>query len=418
MTTDKHWWENEFISTRGGRLLLAGRGAAGIAAENGTPLFVYGGSRILANLRTLEEGFPARSRYTPEICFAMKANPHPGILRILAGRGICIDAVSPAEVRAALEAGFPAERIMYTGTSVGAADLEQAFAVDGLIVNIDAAEQVDIMAAVRRRRFRGKKIRVSVRWNPGIGGGFNAKVITSGARSTDGTPIKFGVENGRLAGVFAAARKAGFSPIGLHQHLGSGWTGRDYPKAREAVHRMVNTAIELRRKGFGLEFLDFGGGFNPRYSGAQRTFPVKKYFSEIVRSVSEAGLDIRAIAVEPGKFLIADAGVLLLGVNYVKKSCGNIFACVDGGTFTSVPRPAIYPEARHEIVNAMRVDGAPRTRITVAGNLCETGDIFAKDRPMPLPRRGDILAVLCAGAYCRSMASNFNLRDIPREIIL
>ncbi len=134
--------------------------------------------------------------------------------------------------------------------------------------------------------------------------------------------------------------------------------------------------------------------------------------------MTEAGLDVRAVAVEPGKFMIADAGVLLLGVQYVKKSFGNLFACVDGGTFNSVPRPAIYPEAHHEIVNASRTDGRPRTAVTVAGNLCETGDVFAKDRVMPAPKKGDILAVLSAGAYCRSMASNFNLREIPREIIL
>lgn len=414
----KYWWQNEFVSTRAGRLCLAGRSARRIAAHFGTPLFVYGQARILANLRTLERAFGGRKKYEARICYAMKANPHPEILSLLAGRGVWIDAVSPGEVRAALEAGFPADRILFTGTSVGSDDLEQVLGLEGLTINIDAAEQVEIMAAVKRRKFGRIKTRVSVRWNPGIGLGFNARVITSGARSSDGTPIKFGVEDRNIFRVFAAAEKAGLNPVGFHQHIGSGWTARDYPVVREAVRRMTEAAAELERKGFGLEFIDFGGGFNPRYSAHQKAFPVNKYFADIIRSVSEAGLRVKAVAVEPGKFLVADAGALLLQVQYVKKSYGNIFACVNGGTYTSIPRPVIYPEAYHEIVNAAHLSSPARSEVTVAGNLCETGDVFAKNRRMPFPERGDILAVLCAGAYCRSMASNFNLRDIPREIIL
>ncbi len=413
-----NWWENGFAEVRANALFLAGRKAADLASSRGTPLYVYGKRRILDRYDLLEKALSAATKREPRICYAMKANAHPGILRLLRERGAGIDAVSPNEVDAALAAGFPASKILFTGTSVGAGDLRRVMAVDGLTVNIDAPEELEIMGRLRRAEFPGRKIRVSVRWNPGIGRGFNSRVVTAGRRSSDGTPIKFGVEDARVIEIFKRARALGFVPVGLHQHLGSGWVGEDLEPVLAAAERLVRKARELERAGFRLEFLDFGGGFGPRYSKTQKIFPVEKYIAHITRAVDKAGLGVKALVIEPGKFLVGDAGALLLGVEYVKKSYGNLFACVDGGTYNTVPRPAIYLHAHHEILNACRVGGASAARLTVAGNLCETGDVFGKDRLMPLPKRGDVLAVLCAGAYCRSMASMFNMRDIPKEILI
>jgi diaminopimelate decarboxylase len=412
-----NWWETDFLAVRGNRLLVAGREATALAGRYGTPLYIYGKDRILERYARLEAALARHSPLQARICYAMKANPHRGILRLLQRRGAWIDAVSPREVETALRAGFPAERILFTGTSISRADLRSVFAVEGLTVNIDAAEQLDLMSEVKRD-FPDRMIRVSVRWNPGVGRGINARVVTAGKRSPDGTPIKFGVEAKKVLGVFARARKLGFRPVGLHQHLGSGWVKEDVPMVRTAVDRMVRKARELERAGFGLEFLDFGGGFGPRYLKTRSVFPVEGHIAYISRAVAGAGLGVKALALEPGKYMVGDAGVLLLGVEYVKESYGNIFACVDGGTFNTVPRPAIYLSAHHEIVNAGRVDGPLKARVTVAGNICETGDVFGRERLMPLPRSGEVLAVLCAGAYCRSMASNFNLREIPREILI
>ena len=412
-----NWWETDFTAVRGNRLVVAGREATALAERHGTPLYVYGKDRILERYARLDDAFARRSPLPARICYAMKANPHRGILRLLRGRGAWIDAVSPREVETAMKAGFPAERILFTGTSVGRADLRAVFAHEGLTVNIDAAEQLDLMSEVRRE-FPSRTVRVSVRWNPGIGRGFNARVVTAGRRSSDGTPVKFGIEEKKVLGVFARARRLGFLPVGLHQHLGSGWVREDFGMVRTAVDRLVRKAREIERAGFPLEFVDFGGGFGPRYLRGRGVFPVEDYIAYIADAVARAGLGVKALAIEPGKYLVGDAGVLLLGVEYVKESYGNIFACVDGGTYNTVPRPAIYLQARHEIVNASRVDGPAKARVTVAGNLCETGDVFGRERPMPLPRGGDVLAVLCAGAYCRSMASNFNLREIPREILV
>jgi len=412
------WWQNAFLGVSDGRLTLAGRDAAELADREGTPLFVYGRTRIRENFDRLAAAFAALDGLETRICYAMKANPHSGILRFVRGLGAWVDAVSPGEVEAARKAGFPASRILFTGTSVGVADLRRVFREDGITINIDAPEQIEILREVRREFPGRRKIRASLRWNPGSGRGFTAGVVTAGRRSTDGTPIKFGIEPSKLDTAFTAASAAGFQPVGLHQHLGSGWTAEDYRSVASSVDRMVRKAADLEKTGIRLEFLDFGGGFGPRYHPNQGVFPVEAYAERIGRRMKEAGLHVKTIAVEPGKFLVGDAGVLLLRINYVKESFGQIFACVDGGTFTSVPRPAIYPGAYHEILNATRLAEPRRTRVTVAGNLCETGDVFAKSRPLPTPRRGDVLAVLCAGAYCRSMASRFNLREIPREILV
>lgn len=412
------WWENEFLTVRGNRLYCGEAAAEDLAAAYGTPLYVYGKSRLLANLTRLRSAFAASTPLETRVCYAMKANAHSGILGLFAAQDAWIDAVSPGEVEAAMAAGFPPARILYTGTSVSAEDLRRVFAVDGLTVNIDALEQLEVMREVAAGGPVRRPIRVSVRWNPGIGRGFNPRVITAGKKSADGTPVKFGIEEKKVLATFTGARALGFEPVGLHQHLGSGWVREDFPAVRTAVDRMVREAEALERAGFPLEFLDFGGGFGPRYSKGQTLFPLERYAAHIGRRVAAAGLRIKALAVEPGKHLVADAGVLLLRVVYVKESYGNLFACVNGGTFNTVPRPAIYLQAPHEIINASNVGRGRRSRMTVAGHLCETGDIFGRERMMPRPKRGDLLAVLTAGAYCRSMASTFNLREIPREILL
>ncbi len=413
-----HWWENNFLKARGGKLYLGQKQATRLAAEHGTPLLVYSKARILSNYKTLLKAFADKASLEIRIYYAMKANSHPGIMKIVKDAGCGIDAVSPGEIRRALRAGFSREKILFTGTSLSLEDIKQAFAQQGIIVNIDAEEQLELMREVKEKRFKNKKIRVSLRWNPGIGRGFSSKVITAGEKTFDGTPIKFGVEESKVMPTFAKAADHGFIPVGLHQHLGSGWRREDFEGIKIAVDKMVDKALELQEQGFPLEFLDFGGGFGPRYSPEHEIFPLKDYAEYIWRKIEQSELQIKAIALEPGKYLVGDAGVLLVKVEYLKKSYGNFFACFNAGTFNAVPRLSIYAEAYHHIVNCSKLDSGETARVTVAGNLCETGDVFGKEMEMPVPERGDILAVLGAGAYCRSMASNFNLREIPKEIII
>lgn len=414
----KYWWENKFLRVKNGKLYLGSQQATEVARKCETPAFVYSLKQIHENYDKLLEAFKNQTNLEIRICYAMKANAHRDILKTLRACGAWIDAVSPGEVNEALECRFPPKKILFTGTSLSLEDLSFAFGLDGLTVNIDAFEQLRIMKEVRDKWFQGNRIRVSVRWNPGIGRGFNPKVVTAGKVSKNGIPIKFGIEEKKVIPTFHLAAEYGFVPIGLHQHLGSGWVKKDFNAVSKAVAKIVSKAGQLEKEGFTLEFLDFGGGFGPKYSKNDELFPVKKYVQYIFREIEKSRLKIKAVALEPGKYLVADAGVLLLRVEYIKESYGNLFVCVNGGTFNTLPRPAIYNLAPHEIVNCSCVDAQKTKPVTIAGNLCETGDVFSAKISMPLPKRGDILAVLCAGAYARSMASAFNLRPIPKEIFI
>lgn len=412
------WWENTFTRAINGKLLLHDQTPAELVDAHGSPLFVYSRRQILTNLETLRRTFSDVITSPVRICYAMKANSHPDILALLQQNGTWIDAVSPAEAEAALAAGFSGDRILYTGTSVSTADLRRVFAIDRITVNIDAPEQLGLMRELRDREFPGRSMRVSVRWNPGLGRGFSPKAVTAGSGASGGIPVKFGIEDTQVLPTFSAAREYGFLPVGLHQHLGSGWVKGDIEGVLQAVDRFVDKAVELKRSGFPLEFLDFGGGFGPRYSEKDELFPIADYAGYIESRIAGTGLDLKYVAIEPGKFLVGDAGILLLQVEYTKQNYGNHFACVNGGTFNTVPRPAIYTQAQHHILNCVDASPGPGRIVTVAGNLCETGDVFHKGILMPLPRRGDLLALLCAGAYCRSMASHYNMRPIPEEIII
>lgn len=412
------WWENEFLEVKDNKLFIHQRDASEISKEYGTPLFIYSKHQMRANLHRLQNIFEKAVTAKTRIYYAMKANFHPDLLLALKEEDVWIDAVSPGEVLQARRAGFPGEKILFTGTSVSDTDIKTLFNLEGVVVNIDAEEQLEIMRECREREHKNKKVKVFIRWNPGIGRGFSPKTITAGEKTKDGTPIKFGVEENQTVRIFQKAAAYGFKPVGLHQHLGSGWIKDDLDAIKSAVDKMIRKAVELSQKGYVLEILDFGGGFGPRYSEDQESFPVKEYAEYIGKKLDQSGLTPEAIAVEPGKFLVGDAGVLLLRVEYIKKSYGNLFACVNGGTFNTVPRPAIYTQAQHHIVNCMRVEADRLEQITVPGNLCETGDVFRKEIWMPTPKKGDIFALLCAGAYCRSMASNFNLREIPKEIVV
>lgn len=413
-----HWWENTFLKVKNETLYLGENSAESIAERYRTPLFIYSREQVRENIKRLRKVFFPNEALETRICYAMKANFNAELLETLREEGAWIDAVSPGEVDKALEVGFARDRILFTGTGVSISDLERVFTHEGVIVNIDAEEQLDLMREVKDSAFKHKEIPVMIRWNPGIGSGFSPKTITAGKITSDGTPIKFGVEEKRVIPTLEKALSSGFIPIGLHQHLGSGWTKKDFNDVKSAVDKMIRQATLIEKQGFPLQLLDFGGGFGPRYSEDQDLFPLEEYAEYIFEQLSRSDLHVNAVAVEPGKYLVGDAGVLLLRVEYIKESYGNIFTCVNGGTFNTVPRPAIYTQANHHIVNCRQPYSKNMVRVTVPGNLCETGDVFRREVLMTAPKRGDVLALLCAGAYCRSMASTFNLREIPKEIVI
>ena len=400
------WWKQQgHLDVKGNQLYIGGFNAAALAKEYGTPLFVYNGSRIVENYRRIKGAFAAFGAQ-PRIHFAMKACPHLAVLRLLRQEGAFIDAVSVNEVKIALSAGFEKERVLFTGTSVGSGELRELAGL-GVAVNIDSFSQ---MRRMQETGFRGK---ASIRWNPGTGAGLHEHTITAGKF------VKFGVPESMVEGAFSQARDFGFDVVGLHQHIGSGWTGKDVDIFLQTVDKTVAVAKKAEEiLGKKLGFVDFGGGPGIRYKKEQAEFPLQRYAKGIVDKMGGSGLKAE-IAIEPGRYIVGDSAALLCEINTVEEKNVPIIG-VNAG-FNDLIRPAFYG-SYHEMVVCENVNGLKREKFMVAGNLCESGDVFNESREnlreLPVPDEGNTLAVLNAGAYGFAMASNYNSRSLPACVMV
>jgi len=400
------WWETEgHLEVMQNKLFIGGKEAAALAQKYGTPLFVYNGNRIEENFAALRSAFEAFGK-KPRIHYAMKANPHLAILQLLEKHDAFIDAVSVNEVQIALKAGFSKQRILFTGTSVSNAELKQLMELD-VRINIDSFSQL------RRMKQLGFNGEASIRWNPGEGAGAHEHTITAGKF------IKFGIPEHRIEDAFREAKAAGINIVGLHQHIGSGWLGNDVKVFLETVDKTIAVAQKAEQLlGRKLEFIDFGGGPGIPYSKEQQKFPLEKYASGIASKMKDSSLKAE-IAIEPGRYIVGDTGVLLAEINTVEEK--NIPLIGVNSGFNHLVRPAFYG-AHHEIVVCNNVGGRNKKSFMVAGNLCESSDVFNESkkelRDLPVPEEGGIIALLNAGAYGYCMASNYNSRSRPACILL
>ncbi|QGX94047.1 diaminopimelate decarboxylase [Haloplanus rallus] len=367
-----------------------------LAAEYDTPLYVTDRDRVRENAARLRAAFP-----DADVHYAVKAHTGRAVLEVVREAGLGAECASAGEVVRALDAGF--EAVQYTAVNPPAADLDVV--VDRWRAGADLTVVAGARDTLDRLRERGFDGRLAVRVNPGVGAGHHEKVTTGGH-------AKFGVPYDRAAEVVADAR-ADFDVVGIHAHAGSGISGEDLSAHRELVARMG----ELAREVGDLEFVDVGGGFGVPYREDEPPLDLPA----VADATREAlGAVDAQLAVEPGRYVVADAGVLLTRVNTVKPvddagatGAVPVVAGVDAG-MTTLLRPAMY-DAYHAIRNL--TDDRPERPVTVAGPVCETADLFCEGRSMPSPRRGDLLAVGNAGAYGYEMASTYNSRPRPAEVV-
>jgi diaminopimelate decarboxylase len=300
-----------------------------------------------------------------------------------------------------MKAGFPASRIMYTGTSVRTDELK-AVAELGVMINIDSSSELERLAKIRN------DIPISVRVTPGIGSGHNEKVVT-GAKGS-----KFGIPVDQVIETYARAIELGFKPKGIHAHIGSG--GKGIEPLADSAAVLVELTNEIKDElDLDLEFINIGGGLNVPYRPNETEDDIDELAS-IVTDMILNETSVKVIAREPGRYIVADSTLLLTRCVDVKKSGIKNYVCVDAG-FNTLIRPAFY-DSYHHVAIANKFSKAGSGKFDVVGPICESGDVLAKDRALPTPAEGDIIAIYTAGAYSFAMSSTYNSRPRCREILV
>ncbi|MEM3012480.1 MAG: diaminopimelate decarboxylase [Candidatus Hadarchaeales archaeon] len=392
-----------------GHLRAGGLRVSELAERFGTPLFVMDEDRIRENYRRFREAFAKRWGKVV-VAYAYKANSTLAVCRVLHQEGAGAEVVSEGELRAALKTGVPPERIFFNGNAKSEAEIELAVE-RGVKINLDSLEEIGVVGEVSRRL--GKRAEVGLRVNPGI------EVPTHPYIATGVRDSKFGLEleTGEALEGFKRAVEEGLRVEGVHFHLGSQLL--DLQPFEEGARRVMEFVSLLKKElGLELEFLDLGGGLGVPERPGERGPSPEDLASRVASVLGEyvgRGLKPFTLVLEPGRYLVSDAGLLLLRVEYVKPRKGRTtWICVDGGT-NLLLRPALMGTYYHmELADRMGEEG--REVVNVGGPLCQAGDVIGRERKLPSVRRGDLLVVFNAGAYTLTMANQYNSR--PRAAVV
>ncbi len=383
------------------RIFVEGVDVSAIAEEVDTPCYVYGAAFVRAQFRGLREALAARPSL---LCYAVKANSSQALLRLLAQEGAGADIVSGGELERALAAGFAPRVIVFSGVGKRDEEIDAAIEADIRAIHAESIEELERIAA--RARLHGTVARVALRVNPDIDPDTHPYLAT-GLRET-----KFGIAMRDALGV---AERVIADPAlrltGLACHIGS--QIMDAAPFLAALGRVRELIAQLQGRTT-LEYLDLGGGLGIPYGVDEPRVDVKTFGAELVSALADLDLEL---VLEPGRYLVGNAGVLLTRVVNGKESGGKSFVIVDAA-MNDLIRPALY-EAYHAIVPATLPSAeTPRIRADVVGPVCECGDFFARDREMARPASGELLVILSAGAYGMTMASNYNSRPLAPEVLV
>lgn len=396
------------FSIRNGHLCIGRHDTVDLMSRFGSPLYVTDQQRLRDAYHAYTRALTRRYQNS-RVLYAAKANGNLAILRTFAALGAGADVFSSGEVMLALDAGMAPGRLLFNGSSKTPADL--ALAVEkGITVSVDSLDELHQLDACARAA--GKTAAIAFRVNPALEVPTHPKIATGLATS------KFGIAHDRIPDAYREAlRCRNIKPVGVHCHIGS-----QILAVEPFVHAsrvMVRIAAELTGMGVELEFIDLGGGLGIPYRHGTDMAPSPEQYAEAVVPVFIAGIEEIGISpelwVEPGRSLVADSTVLLATVNSVKHA-HRTFVNVDAG-FNLLVRPVMY-DAYHDVIVANRADEPPDGVYTIAGPICETGDLLAIDRPLPAVRAGDRIAILDTGAYGFAMSSQYNSRPRCAECLV
>ncbi|WP_425993738.1 diaminopimelate decarboxylase [Caulobacter sp. DWR1-3-2b1] len=377
---------------------------ARIAAEVGTPVYVYSRATLERHFTVFRNALERAGVADPLIAYAVKANSNVAVLKVLGELGAGADTVSEGEVRRALAAGIPGDRIIFSGVGKTRREVEFALKAGVAEINVESEPEMNLVASVAAEQ--GVRAKIAFRVNPDVAAGGHAKIATGKAEN------KFGVSFAEAARLYAnASNNANLEPIGVACHIGSQIT--DLSPMREAFTKMRGLVEQLLDEGLSVERLDLGGGLGVPYFNMPEP-PSPAEFAAMVGEVTK-GLPVK-LAFEPGRVIAANAGVLVSEVIHVhERPEGRKFLVIDAA-MNDLLRPAMY-DAFHDIRPVLKRDGEP-SPYDVVGPICETGDTFTRDRPLPPLAAGDLVTFMSAGAYGAAMASEYNTRPLVPEVLV
>lgn len=390
-----------FIGYRNGQLMIEDLSVNDLARAHGTPLFIYSKAAMLQALAAYQRGFAGRDA---QICYAMKANSSLAILQTFVRAGCGLDIVSGGELDRALAAGCEPHKIIFSGVGKTRAEMRRALDAGIGCFNVESRAELEVLDEVARSM--GQRAPVSVRVNPDV----DAKThpyISTGLKGN-----KFGIahEDAVATYLFAASCK-GLRVEGIDCHIGSQIT--EMAPYLDAMDRVLDLVTAIEAAGVPIQHIDFGGGLGIDYQGD--TPPAADaLWAALLAKLDARGFGQRKLMIEPGRSLVGNAGVCVTEVLYLKPGEQKNFLIVDAA-MNDLPRPALY-QAHHGIVPVLPHDG-DTTTWDVVGPVCESGDWIGRDRDLNVAQ-GDMLAVLSAGAYCMSMASNYNTRGRAAEVLV
>jgi diaminopimelate decarboxylase len=374
-----------------------------LADEVGTPVYVYSSATLERHYRVFSEAFTGMDAL---VCYAVKANSNQAVLKTLARLGSGMDVVSGGELLRALTAGVPGSRITFSGVGKTADEIEDALEADILCFNVESEPELDLLSQIAAAR--GATARIAIRVNPDVDAKTHAKISTGKSEN------KFGIPFERARAVYAhASRLPGIAVSGVDMHIGSQIT--DVAPFDAAFALLADLVVTLRADGHAIDHVDVGGGLGIPYRLDNAPPPLPDAYADVVRRhIGPLGAKL---VLEPGRLIAGNAGILLTRVLYVKTGGAKTFVIVDAG-MNDLIRPTLY-DAHHDIwpVREAAPDAA-HVMADVVGPVCETGDYLALDRSLPVPKPGDLIAVMTAGAYGATQASTYNTRALVPEVLV